>query len=192
MTHHTPNNQILAFFSAHSHPAVRQLVMRAILDEEFQLASGAGSPDKHHYGDGGLLIHTYEVVRHALALAETHHKMTGENLRIDELLVAAVWHDYGKIWDYERTPTGWQKTKHAREIHHISRSVLELQSYVTQFPDVVPQGFDIDHVFHMILSHHGRREWGSPVAPHTQEAWILHLADGVSARLNDHKTHRPF
>jgi 3'-5' exoribonuclease len=42
-----------------------------------------------------------------------------------------------------------------------------------------------ERVTHNILSHHGQREWGSAVAPYSREAWILHLCDGLSARIDD-------
>ena len=37
----------------------------------------------------------------------------------------------------------------------------------------------------MILSHHGKKEWGSPIEPQSQGAWILHLADMMSARVDE-------
>jgi 3'-5' exoribonuclease len=46
-----------------------------------------------------------------------------------------------------------------------------------------------NNVLHNILAHHGQRAWGSPVAPATKEAWILHLADNLSARLDDCDKH---
>ena len=45
-----------------------------------------------------------------------------------------------------------------------------------------------EDVLHVILSHHGNRLAGSPVAPKTREAWIIHLCDGISARLYDADT----
>jgi 23S rRNA maturation-related 3'-5' exoribonuclease YhaM len=42
-----------------------------------------------------------------------------------------------------------------------------------------------DKVLHCILAHHGCRAWGSPVAPSTREAWLVHLADAISARADD-------
>jgi 23S rRNA maturation-related 3'-5' exoribonuclease YhaM len=48
---------------------------------------------------------------------------------------------------------------------------------------------DPSNITHNILSHHGMREWGSPVAPATKEAWILHLCDNMSARLDDCNKH---
>jgi len=43
-----------------------------------------------------------------------------------------------------------------------------------------------DAVLHCILSHHGRREWGSAVAPSSREAWLVHLADMKSARMDSY------
>lgn len=68
-------------------------------------------------------------------------------------------------------------------IHHISRSALIWSHAVVEHPEFSDKYHDV--VLHNILSHHGSREWGSPVAPKTQAAWLLHLCDGISARMND-------
>ena len=49
-----------------------------------------------------------------------------------------------------------------------------------------------DRVLHNILSHHGPVEWGSVVPPATREAWLLHLCDNMSARINDADTYYAF
>jgi 3'-5' exoribonuclease len=131
-----------------------------------------------------------------------------------ELFLASLFHDLGKTYDYTLAPSNgdevvfggdWVKTKHARRIHHVSRGALLFQQacdmYNDQFQeewgnaskevwDKAIENAEIneeiqENVTHAILSHHGRREWGSPVAPNTREAWILHLCDGMSARMYD-------
>jgi len=42
-----------------------------------------------------------------------------------------------------------------------------------------------DEVLHAILAHHNLREWGSPISPATRTAWLLHLCDSISARMDD-------
>jgi 3'-5' exoribonuclease len=118
------------------------------------------------------------------------------------LFLGALFHDYGKVRDYEKDLHGdWCKTQHARRIHHVSRSALWWQKSWDLYQDFYHNGSsssagkemqltdeEAEEVLHVILSHHGRREWGSPVAPNSREAWIVHLCDGMSARLNDCET----
>ena len=151
---------------------------------QFEYWSGSGKPVHHHYGDGGLAKHTNEVI-HLMASSATVL-----NLPIDPdiLFLAGLFHDIGKLWDYGicgkdfRGDNVWIKTKHARNIHHISRSALVWSKAVDNTQLYKEEH---DEILHAILSHHGQREWGSPVAPNTKLAWLLHLCDGISARMND-------
>lgn len=165
-------------------------------DPRFSTWSGAGSDIHHHYGNGGLLLHTYEVYRYAELIACEHNstcRYLDSRINPQELFISVIWHDYGKIWDYQKIDGVWGKhDNHARKIHHISRSAIEWEKY---YPEVVTAGtitscpINGNKVTHNILAHHGRREWGSPVAPESREAWVLHLADNLSARLNDCDKH---
>jgi 3'-5' exoribonuclease len=176
---------------------VEIFVNKVLNDEDFRIWSGAGKPEHHHYGDGGLLKHTYEVWMLARSIWATH-KSYGDDNHFDqvEVFVSVIWHDFGKLWDYQKDDDGvWGKhDNHARTIHHISRSAIEWERHVDRiinnpiYEDTVFP-FRIENVTHNILSHHGMREWGSPVAPATKEAWVLHLADNLSARLDDCDKH---
>jgi len=158
------------------------LASKVLDDKNFRIWSGSHHKLAHHYGDGGLLTHTFEVVTLALNTAQLYsdvHKIDNK-----QLFLSALYHDYGKLWDYARTADGeWvPQNNHRRKIHHISRSNVE---WVVR---AIAMGADadlIDGVSHNILSHHGSREYGSPVAPYTREAWILHFADSMSARVDD-------
>lgn len=166
-------------------------------DHRFQTWSGSGDPKHHHYGTGGLLQHTLEVVRFALKSAkeaDRNYERLGSPTRVNMkiLLTGCVWHDYGKIWSYAQQHDGvWgYNGDHGLKIHHIAESALVFQRAADRYcrePEWV--GKEIEEVTHLILSHHGRREWGSPVAPQTPEAWILHLSDCMSARLNDYQAY---
>ena len=172
--------------------AVSSLVLD---DPRFILWSGSSKPFQHHYGKGGLVIHTAEVVQLCL-LNNNMLSSSIENPIINErqLFLAALYHDIGKCWDYEPTNpdySEWKGTHHKRHIHHISRSSLVWQQAATQTLDPTNRSdFAFiesyrDEILHAILAHHGLREWGSPVLPNTRLAWMLHLCDGISARMND-------
>lgn len=162
-------------------PAVEFLSSLVLSKKDFQQWSGSGKPEHHHYGDGGLQFHTWEVVKLALDNARFSESI-GQAVNQEVLFLACVYHDVGKIWDYRRTDWGWERAPHARLIHHISRSCMIWAETIAQFPQY--HRFK-DAVAHCIISHHGLREWGSPVAPSSREAWILHLSDALSARMND-------
>lgn len=168
----------------------------------FLFWSGAGKPEHHHYGYHGLLLHTTEVLEYASASVEIWDNSVSMrkgivNFEFDPevLILSVLFHDVGKLWDYELVSphydngtalggTGglWRKTTHAREIGHLTRSALVFQQ-------TFPAYEKMDQVLHCVLSHHGRRDQGSPVAPRSREAWILHLADCQSARFTDCTKH---
>jgi 3'-5' exoribonuclease len=153
---------------------------------QFKNHSGSHRPDYHHYGTGGLIRHTCEVILIGLNAAKTIR----ENVDETEYFLSALFHDTGKMFDYALLPdpeipclTKWQSTPHKRLIYHIPRSVIIWHDIIAKFPELAAKYED--RVIHNILAHHGSREYGSPVAPKTREAWLLHLADSISARMDD-------
>jgi 3'-5' exoribonuclease len=148
---------------------------------DFLNCSGSSKPYQHHYGRHGLIIHTSEVID----LCMFNNLKMKSNIDLKELFLAALCHDIGKIWDY--TPVDadmneWESTAHKRHIHHISRSAIMWHDLAHKY------GIPEDAVLHAILAHHGQREWGSPVGPNSKLAWMLHLCDGISARMYDAET----
>jgi 3'-5' exoribonuclease len=156
-----------------------KLAITLIDDARFRKWSGCIN-DKHHYGNHGLLIHTYEVVMLALSTRKT---LNVADVDVAELFLACLFHDAGKMYDYELVDGKWVGTAHKRHIHHISRSALIWSHAVKEFTALNDKYHD--NVLHAILSHHGMREWGSPVSPKTKVAWLLHLCDSLSARMED-------
>ena len=160
-----------------------------IADPRFELWSGSSKEHQHHYGKGGLIKHTCEVVELCFANFNLLKSSTFCHIiDIDpiELYLSALFHDCGKMWDYEPIDeeyTKWRGTEHKRSIHHVSRSVISW-NHACAF-HIFKYAKYADSVTHNILSHHGQREWGSPVMPKTKAAWLLHLCDGISARMND-------
>jgi 3'-5' exoribonuclease len=165
-------------------PNVFPLIERVLGMPEFSTWSGAARPEHHHYGDGGLARHTYEVIKLCMLNRDALSKMEMDK---EELFLAALYHDVGKLYDYEKFEGVWQGTSHKRMIHHISRSAITWSHVWRDFEMTTP-GIPVnyhDPVLHAILAHHGSRQYGSPVAPKSQVAWMLHLCDSVSARMDD-------
>jgi 3'-5' exoribonuclease len=108
--------------------------------------------------------------------------MKGPGVDWEVLATAVCWHDYDKLKEYELKEDGKiGYTDYIRTTGHVVGSVLEFVALVDD-----EQGWYFtkkrEAITHCMLSHHGRKEWGSPVEPATREAFILHAADMLSSR----------
>ncbi len=149
--------------------ALLRLCYIVLNDPHFSMAPG-GSAYHHNY-EHGLVIHVNEVMQNVLS-------MTG-NAPSDELITAVIWHDYMKIRDYQINDDGTiSRTPYGKLIYHVAGSAMEFHH---KAKNVVTTEV-LERVEHLLLSHHGRKEWGSPVEPATAEAFILHAADMMSSR----------
>ncbi len=132
----------------------------------------------HHNYVSGLLEHTLEVVifcRHQAALYP-------DKIRLDLLLTGALLHDIGKIEEYRQESLSFEFTDRGKLIGHISIGKEMLDKKINGFADFPPHL--LLELEHMMLTHHGNREWGSPEVPKTIHAFALYHADLLSARLN--------
>lgn len=155
-------------------PRVGPLCAMVLQDPMFQAGIGSsGHHPKSHQVPGGLVIHTLEVAKAAVQMAHPDKKL------MELAYVAAVFHDYGKILEYEWTNAGVKKLQFARMTGHV---VFGWQFFLTASAkhDVDPD--DAADIAHAILAHMGRKLWGSPVEPQTPLAHIIHAADLLSAK----------
>jgi 3'-5' exoribonuclease len=138
-------------------------------------ASTAG----HHAKLGGLLLHVYEVTNIAKQIARTMRA------NADLVVAGALLHDVGKVEAYEIGPGGFTYTSNGLLLGHVVLGGLMLERRIALRDDVVCSDGQLAELHHMILSHHGSLEFGSPVQPMTTEAEIVHWADEASAKATD-------
>lgn len=166
-------------------PNLRCLAQYPLLDQRF--AEAPASSSKHHCFVGGLVVHTAEVLMFARGMTDVIPQVLEP--RLDAFVTTAViWHDYAKIFDYVVEDDGIHKTPHAAFIGHLPRSYAEMTKVARQC--FVLQS-DVDILAHLMLAHHGRKTWGSPVEPQTLAAWIIHAADMASAHFLQDVNHPP-
>lgn len=158
-----------------------KLYLPVLDDPKFLECSGSSNPNVHHYGRYGLAIHTFEVM---MACETALFAFNGYEINKGALFLAALWHDYGKVFDYHWDGEAWKTTGHKKLINHIVRSAIEWEKACSG----IVSGTQKEWITHAILSHAQLPEWGSPVRPKTRMAWILHCCDQMSARLYDVNT----
>ena len=135
----------------------------------------------HHVSLGGLL-------EHSLAVADLveHISQQYGDLNRDLLIAGALLHDVGKIRElqYRRS---FEYTDVGKLLGHIMLGVQMVDEQIAKI-DAFPET-DAVHLKHLLLSHHGQYEFGSPKRPKTVEAVILSYADDLDSKINGIRTH---
>ena len=170
--------EVLAIIKSINHPQVRQLVENILVnDKENAEAFKSRSAAKymHHAYMGGLIEHT-------LAVANICDFMSGKYKHInrDILMAGALLHDVGKIHELSEMPIN-DYTDDGQMLGHIvigCEMIAAEVAKISGFPHALAS-----MIRHLIISHHGEYEYGSPKLPCTAEAILLHYADNMDAKL---------
>src|SRR3989338_5210252 len=157
---------------------LKALVQSVFLDkdisEKFKTAPAAS--DFHHPYIGGLVEHTLACVQLAKMISLKY-----QDMNIDLLLCGTALHDIGKIEElaYKRS---FYYTDKGRLIGHIVLGANIVSAAIDKIPDFPEELKNL--ILHIILSHHGEYEWGSPKRPMCFEAVVLHHIDNLDAKIN--------
>ena len=128
----------------------------------------------HHAYRGGLLEHSLGVTKLSLSMVKHY-----PNLDKEVLLVGAMFHDIGKIWEFKQGIVS-EYADQGLLIGHMQLGLEKLEPFLVK-SKLEPEL--ITHFKHLILSHHGSYEFGSPRLPQTPEAILLHYADNIDAKM---------
>jgi 3'-5' exoribonuclease len=175
-------NEILAYIGKIQNKHLQELLNAFFQDEKtadlFKRAPAAKG--FHHIYLGGLLEHTLSVVRLLEKVAEHY-----PNLNKDILIAGGILHDIGKIYEFSYDQL-IDYSDEGRLIGHIVMGVEMLDKKIDAIPDFSAQlSLELRHI---LLSHHGEFEFGSPKRPKTLEALVVHYIDDLDAKLNAFET----
>jgi len=163
---------------AMKNPHLRALVELFLNDEEIarRYMKAPAAKYIHHAYLGGLIEHGLSMCRLCLLVAP-HYPIVD----VDLLLTGAVLHDIGKIYElhYERS---FGYTSDGQLLGHIFIGARMVEEKLAQLPDFPPRLRSL--VEHMILSHHGSLEFGSPKLPMFPEALLLHYLDDLDSKMD--------
>lgn len=131
----------------------------------------------HHAYVGGLLEHTLAVARLADSVSTLY-----PGLDRSLLVAGALLHDIGKLKEFSFDSFPFDYTDRGRLVGHMVLGIEMLQEKINSISGF-PQDL-ADRLKHLILSHHGRHEFGSPSLPMMQEAFALNFLDDLDAKIN--------
>ncbi len=156
-----------------------QSLLRAFLDDPVFAAAFREAPAAktlHHAWLGGLLEHVVSLVG-ICELAARHYPEINRDL----LLTGAILHDIGKLEEL-RWGTSFDYTLQGQLVGHITLGIAMIEKKLAALPDFPPALRIL--VEHMVLSHHGKLEFGSPKLPMIPEAVLLHYLDDLDAKMH--------
>lgn len=186
----TPENldELKRRFAAIFPKAIERAELQLLVEEALRRFGAAfeehpAAKSIHHAYRGGLLEHVVTMAELALKVAAQYRELDR-----DLLLLGVFFHDLGKLRELGAMPAN-DYTLEGQLLGHIVLGQNMLHECVAALGDVVPRQWVL-HLEHLIVSHHGQREWGSPVEPATAEALVLHQIDNLDSKLNQLRTVR--
>lgn len=154
---------------------LKTVLLNIINDKEInkRLKIWPASTAIHHEFRSGLLQHILEM----LAIANGMDKFY-PNVNFDILKAGIILHDLGKLYEIDGTNLSRPYTKIGNLLGHI---YIGARLFEEKGGKDLPEDLRL-HITHLILSHHGKQEYGAPVVPATTEALMLYHIDNVSAK----------
>jgi len=163
-------------------PHLSALVDKVMADKALAdgFKSSPAGVSHHHAYIGGLLEHTVSLLDLAEKIIPAYPQLDR-----DTFLAGIILHDIGKIRELSRD-TGFKYTDPGELLGHIVLGVLIIEDKVREIPEF-PEEL-LMKLQHLILSHHGEYEYGSPKLPMTIESIALHHLDNLDAKLAGFKS----
>ncbi len=181
---------IVATTGAIADPRLYALCAEFITEHGERFRNSAGARTYHHARRGGLVEHTAQMMRVAAQITPLYPE-----LNLDLLVAGILFHDSGKLWENHLPNDGFSMPfdERGEMIGHIALGMdlinslwrkIEADEHATEWAKLSPPMEDIRlHLLHLVASHHGEMQFGSPVLPKTPEALALNHIDNLDARL---------
>jgi 3'-5' exoribonuclease len=171
-------------------PRLRTLCELFLSEHGERFRRTAGARSYHHARRGGLVEHTAQMMRVTMGILPLYPE-----LNLDLLIAGVLFHDCGKLWENHLPETGFTMGYDERGelMGHISIGLelvnslwrkVQTEENTRAWSTLMPSSEDVRmHLLHLIGSHHGEPQFGSPVSPKTPEAMALNYIDNLDARM---------
>lgn len=182
--------EIVVFCESMTDPRLKILCSHFLETMGDRFRRTAAAKKNHHARRGGLVEHVAQMMRSAVAISGIYPE-----LNRDLMVAGVLFHDCGKLWEnsYPEDGFGQIHSRYGEMLGHIPLGIelvnklwheLLGSSEFDAFSEAKPTSEDVRlHLLHLIASHHGQFEFGSPVLPKTPEAYALHYIDNLDAKM---------
>ena len=170
-------SELTGFVESFSDPDLKRLLQALLGDPKIGQAyrEAPAARQLHHAWLGGLLEHVVSLLRLAERVVPNYPM-----LHRDLLLTGVILHDIGKVYELA-WEIGFEYTVEGTLLGHIHMGAELVERTMDKLPDFPPRLRTL--VIHMVLSHHGKLEFGSPKLPMIPEALVLNFIDDLDAKM---------
>ncbi|PIC67331.1 3'-5' exoribonuclease YhaM [Sporosarcina sp. P21c] len=168
-------DELMQYFFEMKNPQIQRVTRHLLKKHQQDFVLYPAATRNHHDYVSGLLDHVVSMLKLGKAIAELY-----PTLNKDLLYAGIILHDIGKVIELSG-PVGTQYTIEGNLLGHITIMVNEISKAAEELEIA---GEEVMLLQHMVLSHHGKEEWGSPKRPMLKEAEILHYIDNIDAKMN--------
>ncbi len=166
---------VTEYIYAINNPKLQRITRYLLKKYEKQFFMYPAATTNHHEFVSGLAYHVVSMLRLAEKICELY-----PSLNKDLLYAGIILHDLGKVHELSG-PVATSYTVEGTLLGHITMMVDEIGKAAQELGI---DGEEITLLKHIVLSHHGKAEWGSPKPPLVMEAEVLHYIDNLDAKIN--------
>lgn len=167
--------EMTQYFFDIKNPAISRITRHLVKKYEERLLVFPAATKNHHDYASGLLDHVVSMLRLSKAICDLY-----PTLNRDLMYAGVILHDIGKVIELTG-PVGTAYTIEGNLLGHITIMVNEIGQAAKELNLAGEEEMLLQH---LVLSHHGKEEWGSPKKPMIQEAEMLHYIDNIDAKMN--------
>ncbi|KGA98060.1 3'-5' exoribonuclease [Alkalihalobacillus alcalophilus ATCC 27647 = CGMCC 1.3604] len=167
--------QVTQYIFEMKNPNIQRITRHLLKKHQAAFLESPAATKNHHEFFSGLAYHVVSMLHISKSLSQLY-----PSLDTDLLYAGIILHDLGKVRELSG-PIDTVYTLEGNLLGHITIMVNEIDEAAKELNI---EGEEVLILQHMVLSHHGKGEWGSPKAPQIKEAELLHLIDNIDAKMN--------
>ena len=174
--------KLLGFVESFTDPDLKLLLNTLLAESGLAQAyrEAPAAKQLHHAWLGGLLEHVVSLLKLADRVAGHYNELKPDSLHRDLLLTGVLLHDIGKVQELT-WEAGFEYSVEGVLLGHIQMGMALVEKAMEKLPEFPPRLKTL--VLHLILSHHGKLEFGSPKLPMIPEALVLNFVDDLDAKM---------